>query len=74
MSDFSKYYFKTATLCLLFLSSHIFTALEFDFLFIYLFIYLFFQLFWYPFLKLVKPRDHSEIKPPIRKKFRKKIS
>ena len=30
ISNFSKYYFKTGTICLLFLSSHVFTALEFD--------------------------------------------
>ena len=29
-SDFSKFYFKTCTLCLLFIPSHEFTALEFD--------------------------------------------
>ena len=51
MSDFSKYYFKTATLCLLFLSSHIFTALEFDFLFIYLFI---FSIIFVSFFKISK--------------------
>ena len=28
--DFSKFYFKTCTLCLLFISSHEFIALEFD--------------------------------------------
>ena len=30
MSNFSTYYFKTGTICFLFLSSHVFTALEFD--------------------------------------------
>ena len=30
ISNFSKYYFKTGTICLLFLLSHVFTALEFD--------------------------------------------
>ena len=30
ISNFSKYYFKTGILCSHFLSSHIFTALEFD--------------------------------------------
>ena len=29
-STFCKYYFKTGTICLLFLSSHVFTTLEFD--------------------------------------------
>ena len=29
ISNFSKYYFKTGTICLLFLSSHVFTTLEF---------------------------------------------
>ena len=30
ISNTSKYYFKTGTICLLFLSSHLFAALEFD--------------------------------------------
>ena len=30
IASFSRYYFKTDTICLLFLSLHIFTALEFD--------------------------------------------
>ena len=30
ISNFSKYYFKTGAICLLFLSSQVFTALEFD--------------------------------------------
>ena len=51
---------KICTLCLLFLSSHIFIALEFD-------SNHFGVLLW----KLVNPRDHSEIKPPIGKIFRK---
>ena len=60
ISIFSKFYFKTGTVCLLFLSSHIFTDLEFD-------RNHFGILFW----KIVKPRDHNEIKPPIGKIFRK---
>ena len=46
---FYKYYFKTATICL-FLSSHVFTASEFDSNY-------FGILLW----KIVKPRDHNEI-------------
>ena len=30
ISNFSKYYFKTGTVCLLFLFSHVFTTLEYD--------------------------------------------
>ena len=30
ISNCARYYFKTGTLCLLFLSSHVFPALEFD--------------------------------------------
>ena len=30
ISNFSKYYFKTGTICIIFLSSHVFTTLEFD--------------------------------------------
>ena len=60
MSVFSKYHFKTGTVCLFFLSWHAFTALEFD-------SYHFDILL----LKTVKPRDHNEIKPPIEKIFRK---
>ena len=30
ISNISKYYFRIGTICLLFLSSHVFTALEFD--------------------------------------------
>ena len=52
ISRFFTYYFKTSTISILFLSSRVFTALEldsnhFDFL------------LW----KLVKQRDHNEIKP-----------
>ena len=53
-SNISKYYFKTGTICLLFLSSHVLTALEFDSNY-------FGVLLW----KIVKPRNHNEIKPPI---------
>ena len=56
----SKYHFKTGTLCLLFLSSLVFTALEF-----------YSSYFGIPIWKIVKPRDHNEIKLPIRKIFRK---
>ena len=59
ISNFSKYYFKTGTLCLLFWSSHIFTALEFD--------SNYFGILW----KLVKPCDHNKNKPPIGKIFQK---
>ena len=60
ISNISKYYFKTVTIYFLFLTVHIFSGLEFasdssDIL------------FW----KIVKPRDHNEIKPPIGKIFRK---
>ena len=57
---FSKYYIKTNTICLIFLSPHIFTALEFNGIH-------FDILLW----KIVKPRDHNEIKPPMRKIFQK---
>ena len=30
ISNVSKYYFKNGKICLLFVSSHVFTALEFD--------------------------------------------
>ena len=60
ITRFFTYYFKTSTISILFLSSRVFTALEldsnhFDFL------------LW----KLVKQRDHNEIKQPIGKIFRK---
>ena len=60
ISSFSKYYFKTGTISLLFLSSRVFTALEFD-------SNHFDILLW----KIVKPRDHNEIKQPIGKILRK---
>ena len=60
ISNFSKYFSKIDTVWLLFLSSHVFTALEFD-------SNHFGILLW----KIVKPRDHNEIKPPIGKMFRK---
>ena len=56
VSNFSKYYCKTGTICLLFLSSYIFTTLEFD-------MNHFGILLW----KIVKPCDHDEIKPTNRK-------
>ena len=58
ISNFSKYFFKTGTNGLLFLSSHVFNALEFD-------SNHFGILLW----KIVKPRNHNEIKPPIGKIF-----
>ena len=60
ISNFSKYYIKTNSICFIFLSPHIFTALEFDSI-------LFHILLW----KIVKPRDHNEMKPPMRKIFQK---
>ena len=58
--NFFRYYFKTGTLCLLFLSSHVFPALEFAS-----------NYFGIQLWKIVKLRDHNETKPPIRKIFRK---
>ena len=60
ISTFSKYYFKTGLICLLFLSSRVFTALEFD-------SNHFGILLW----QIIKPRDHNKIKPPTGKIFRK---
>ena len=60
ISSCSKYHFKPGTISLLFWSSHVFTALEFD-------SYHFNILLW----KIVKPCDHNEIKTPIGKVFRK---
>ena len=60
MSIFSKYYLKTGTLHIFFSSSHVFTALEF-------YNNYFAILLW----KIVKPRDHNEIKRVIGKIFRK---
>ena len=53
---FSKYHFKSGTLYFLFLSSHIFTALEVDNIY---------------FGNIVRQRDHNEIKPTIEKTFQK---
>ena len=58
--NFSKYYFKIGGICLLFLSSHVFAALEFD-------SNHFGILLW----EKVKPCDHNEIKRPIANIFRK---
>ena len=55
-----KYYFKISTLCLLFLSSRLFVALEFG-------SHYFGVLLW----KIVKSLDHNETKPTIGKIFRK---
>ena len=60
ISNFSRYFFKTGTLWLLFLSSLPFAGLQFDNNY-------FDILLW----KIVKPRDHNETKPPIGKIFRK---
>ena len=57
ISHFSLYCFKTGILCLLFSSSHLFTALDFD--------SNYFGILW------KKPRDHNKIKPPIEKIFPK---
>ena len=58
ISNFSTHYFETGTICLLFLSSHVFTALEFDS-----------NHFGILLGIIVKPRNHNEIKPPIGKIF-----
>ena len=60
ISNYSRYCSKTSSIWFLFLSSHVFTALEFD-------SNHFGILLW----KIVKPRDHNEIKPPIAKIVRK---
>ena len=60
ISILSIYYIQTGTLCLPFLSSHIFIALEINSDY-------FGILPW----KIVKPRDHNEMEPPIGKIFRK---
>ena len=46
----TRYYFKRGTICLILLSSHVFTALEFDSIH-----------FGILLCKIVKPRDHNEI-------------
>ena len=58
ISNFSRYYFKTGTLCLFFLFSHVFPALELD-------SNCFGFLLW-----KVKPCDHNETKLPVGKLFR----
>ena len=55
-----RHYLKTGTLCLLFLSSHVFTTLQLD-------SNCFSILLW----KIVKPRGHNETEPSIGKIFRK---
>ena len=55
-----KYYFKAGTLYLLLFCSHVLTALEFDSSY-------FVILLW----KIVKTREHNEIKPPVGKIFQK---
>ena len=59
-STFSKYYFKTGTICLFVLSSHVFITLKFN-------SNPFGILLW----KVVKPRDRNKINPTIGKIFRK---
>ena len=58
ISNFSKCYFKEGTICLLFFSSHVFTAFDSNHFGI---------LLW----EIVRPRDCDEIKPLIGKIFRK---
>ena len=59
ISNISKDYCKTGTVCFLFLSSHVFTALEFDS-----------NNFGVLLRKIVKPRDNiNKIKPTIGKVF-----
>ena len=60
ISTFSNYNFKPGTICLLFLSSYVFTALEFDGNY-------FDILPW----KIVKTCHHTKIKPLIKKIFQK---
>ena len=54
VSNVSRYFFKTGTFCLLFLSSHVSPGFQFDN-----------NHFDIPLWKLVKPRDPIETKPPI---------
>ena len=56
ISNFSKYCCKTDTICFLFLFSEAFTTLEFDG-----------NHFGILLRKIVKPREHNEIKSPIGK-------
>ena len=56
ISNFSRYYFKTGTLCLLFSSFHVLTALEFDSNY-------FGILLW----KIVKRRDNQKNMPIFQK-------
>ena len=58
ISNFSKYYLKTGKICLLFLSSHVFSTLEFD-------SNNFGILLW----KIVKLHDHNEIKSHHSEKY-----
>ena len=62
ISTFSKYYFEIGTICLLFSSAHLFTALEFHG-----------NHFAILLSKMVKPHDHNEIKLSIGKIFPKYI-
>ena len=58
--NLSRYYFKIGTLCLFFLSSHVFPTLKFDRNY-------FVILLW----KIQNPRDRNKTKPPIEKIFPK---
>ena len=60
ISNISKYCFKTGTIWRVFLTSNIFTALEFDS-----------NHFGVVLWKKIKPREPNEVKPPIGKIFRK---
>ena len=62
ISTFSKYYFEIGTICLLFSSAHLFTALEFHG-----------NHFAILLSKMVKPHDHNKIKLSIGKIFPKYI-
>ena len=55
-SNFSRYYFKTGTLCLFFIPSHAFSTLEFDS-----------NYFGILLRKIVNPCDDNDTKPPIGK-------
>ena len=58
ISNLSEYYFKIGKICLLYLTSHVSTALQFDS-----------KLFAFLLLKIVKPHDHNKIKSPITEIF-----
>ena len=60
LSNIFKSYFRTSTSCIFFLSSHVFTAFEFNS-----------NHFGILILKIVKPREQNETKPSMRKMFQK---